>query len=495
MSIPTSTFNPAFLESVVLPLYQTYLDKPLRDATFLQVESCVFDLAMALGKELIDLHLQRQGTGDQGPTIDTAQGTLQRSPQPKRRRLRTIFGEHWFTQYAYGFNLDRKIDLLPIDARLSLHPSEFSPLFESYMTVLSVDKSFHATAKALQMLFRQKVAVHTLERLNQRLGVEAEDYLHELPQPDPKAEGKILILTGDGKGIPMVKPSETPLLAFEKRVHPGNRQMATLACVYTINPHYRNKTQVIEAIFRPKRQLEESTRPQPVGKAVVGFLEKVAPIPDDTIGGDTQAFTWASMEIDKRIKRKQDVIRLMDGQPSLWNSSRDCLDTLDRNVKTIDILDLIHVLERLWEAADLFETEREAREQQTERWLDQLLSGGVLDWIDQLQQRGQQLPQAAQEKLQKSINYFTNNQDRMKYDVYLQQGYPIATGVIEGACRHLVKDRMCRSGMRWKYAGAQAMLHLRAISNIDQLDDFNNYRIQQYRLKLHTYRDFAILAA
>jgi hypothetical protein len=51
----------------------------------------------------------------------------------------------------------------------------------------------------------------------------------------------------------------------------------------------------------------------------------------------------------------------------------------------------------------------------------------------------------------------------MKYDEYLAAGYPIGSGVVEGACRHLVKDRMEQTGMRWRIAGAQAVLSLRAI--------------------------------
>ena len=65
----------------------------------------------------------------------------------------------------------------------------------------------------------------------------------------------------------------------------------------------------------------------------------------------------------------------------------------------------------------------------------------------------------------------------MKYDEYLQAGYPIATGVIEGACRYLVKDRMERSGMRWSLTGAQAMLHVRSIHHSPDRTEFYKQRI------------------
>ena len=73
----------------------------------------------------------------------------------------------------------------------------------------------------------------------------------------------------------------------------------------------------------------------------------------------------------------------------------------------------------------------------------------------------------------------------MHYDQYLQAGYPIATGVIEGACRHVIKDRMERAGMRWKVPGAQAMLHLRAISASGDWESFQQFRVNSENQRLY----------
>ena len=62
-----------------------------------------------------------------------------------------------------------------------------------------------------------------------------------------------------------------------------------------------------------------------------------------------------------------------------------------------------------------------------------------------------------------AIEYLENNREHLKYDEYLAAGYPIGSGVAEGACRHLVKDRLEQTGMRWTVTGAQAMLHVRAL--------------------------------
>ena len=85
--------------------------------------------------------------------------------------------------------------------------------------------------------------------------------------------------------------------------------------------------------------------------------------------------------------------------------------------------------------------------------------------------------------------YFEKNAARMRYDEYLREGYPIASGVIEGACRHFVKDRMERSGMRWCLAGAQAMLNVRAIYLSSYWDDFQTWRIAQEQKHMHPHRN------
>jgi hypothetical protein len=69
------------------------------------------------------------------------------------------------------------------------------------------------------------------------------------------------------------------------------------------------------------------------------------------------------------------------------------------------------------------------------------------------------------ETLERVCGYFHNNAQRMAYDVYREHGFPIASGVIEGACRRVVKDRMERSGMRWIISGARAMLDMRCIAS------------------------------
>src|SRR5439155_15155372 len=89
--------------------------------------------------------------------------------------------------------------------------------------------------------------------------------------------------------------------------------------------------------------------------------------------------------------------------------------------------------------------------------------------------------------LTKVCAYLEHNRDRMHYDEYLAKGYPIASGVIEGACRHLVKDRMERAGMHWTRPGAQAMLNVRTIHVNGDWEAYQSYRIQRETRQLHPY--------
>jgi hypothetical protein len=83
----------------------------------------------------------------------------------------------------------------------------------------------------------------------------------------------------------------------------------------------------------------------------------------------------------------------------------------------------------------------------------------------------------------------------MHYGRYLRAGYPIATGVIEGACRHVIKDRMERAGMRWKIPGAEAMLELRTIDTNDDWDAFQTYRIDAENKRLYPHSEILASAA
>jgi UDP-glucuronate 4-epimerase len=156
------------------------------------------------------------------------------------------------------------------------------------------------------------------------------------------------------------------------------------------------------------------------------------------------------------------LVFLWDGERALHDRQGEYLPE-----DAVCILDLFHVMERLWKVAWCFfdeATEKPEAHQWMEKHLRMLLEGKVRYVIGGLRQmvtkRG--LKGTRRKAIEEVTGYFRRNCERMKYDEYLAKGYPIGSGVVEGACRHLVKDRLERTRMRWRPEGAQAMLDLRA---------------------------------
>ena len=83
------------------------------------------------------------------------------------------------------------------------------------------------------------------------------------------------------------------------------------------------------------------------------------------------------------------------------------------------------------------------------------------------------------------ITYFENHKHMMRYDRYLASGYPIVTGLIEGTCGSLIKDRADRSGSRWSAVEIQAVLNLWAVMKNGDWDDYWNYYMAAECKRLH----------
>ena len=149
------------------------------------------------------------------------------------------------------------------------------------------------------------------------------------------------------------------------------------------------------------------------------------------------------------------------------------------------MLDILHALAYVWEAAGLFESDEQARRAFARARLLMILRGNVRGVILGLRSLATRRGLKGEKKkaLRRIANYLEKNAGRMRYDEYLRRGYPIASGVIEGACRHLVKGRMERSGMRWTLEGARSMLNVRAAFQSSHWRTFLNQNMTQ-QLKL-----------
>ncbi len=457
-----------------------------------EVEKDTFQWVLEIGHRAIEQLLILQGDGNLGESVVTAEGRrLDRSEEPVERPLRTVFGEHTIRAYVYAEGPKKAVQLRPVDARLNLPPGRCSYFFEEFSQYFCVDQAFGQASQGLATVLRQEVSVNTLEHINRRMGEQAEQFLDCLPTPPARKEGELLVFTADGKGVPLVKADAQRVPAFDKAERPGNRRMATLAAVYTIDPYMRTPEQIVAALFRDDTTPGPKHRPPPRFKHVTARFSRMQEDPDGELwesNGSIEAFCWADEQIKARRHPGQKLLRLMDGQASLWDAADSCLNVPPED--TVDILDILHVSSYVWRAAKVFSSLREQQETFARNRLLRMLQGeasGVVAGLRQMATK-RDLKGEDLEEIVTVCGYFEKHAHRMHYDQYLAAGYPIATGVIEGACRHLVKDRMERSGMRWRLAGAQSMLHVRAVYQSSYWDDFHRDRITREQRKLHPHR-------
>lgn len=455
-------------------------------------EKATLDRVLQIGKEAMNALLQLQGNGDLGKSIVTDEEiTLKRSSSPHDRRLRTIFGEHRFRQYVYARGANRKIELRPIDVRLSLSPRICSYLLEEFSQLFCIDSAFGQSATNLQRVFGQALSVDTLEAISQQMGADAEVFLDRLPTPAADDEGELLVGTMDAKGVPMITEQPAKVKAFEQRkLRPGNRRMATLAGAYSVDRHVRAPEQIVAALFRDESPDDDDSLPRPTPQfkqLSAHFPEFYEDGPDSfTSTGSLEANGWLVEQVERRRQKRQPLLLLIDGDHKLWDVATALLPS-----DTVEILDIVHVSSYVWQASDLLCSSQAEREEFTRCRLLTILRGGVRSVIRSLRHMGtsRRIRGEALRKLTTIAKYFEGHAPRMQYDKYLRAGYPIATGVIEGACRHLVKDRMERSGMRWTLKGAKAMLNLRAVHESNCWNEFHATRRTNERATVHPHRD------
>jgi hypothetical protein len=446
-----------------------------------EVERALFAQLLAVGLTLIQAFVGAQGDGDCGAELECDHHVLRRLPEAHARRYLSIFGELLIQRRVYARREGQKIEQAPLDARLGLPASDFSYVLEDWLQRLCVKESFAEAVTSLQALLGLSPSAGAAEQMNQRMAADAESFqLHQAPPPGAE-EGELLVATADGKGVPMRRPVAERMHDSHPRRGKGEKahkkQMAYVGAVYSIARFRRTADDVVEEVCRRRRATE---RPKPQHKQVWAEMTRT---PAAKITGREWTFAELAIACQQRDPtHAKTLICLMDGEKALWEVAGEWLP------RAVGILDLFHVLERLWPVAYCFHAEGSpAAEAFVAHRLTMLLQGQVGYVIGGLRRlRDKHALRGAQLKtVNAAITYYENNREHMQYDAYLAAGYPIGSGVAEGACRHLVKDRLEGTGMRWTVPGAQAMLHLRAIYLNGCWNDFTNYHIEAEQDRLY----------
>lgn len=462
-----------------------------------QVERSLFDRVMRLGLMLLEEFVAASGDGDQGKVLLQNGRVLQRIK--RSRPYRSIFGVLEITRFVYAAGERKKVEAAPLDERLGLPAGEQSYVLEDWTSRLASQMPYPTAVQWLREVLKIGTCVRAAETMVRKLS----DYVHSFRADRPTVpdheDEEILVVTADAKGVPIRRPLEQRIQEelgkkphqrqyrvkykkAEKRRHRGDKkvrkQMATVGVVYSIARWKRTSRKVLDE----NNGASQPDRPRPQNKRLWAEMTQVL---ENTVSrGAERLFKQLAEEVAKRHpQHDRPVVCLMDGDRSLWQLKREHLS------EAVGILDIYHVMEKLWKAAYCFHPESSAEaEQFVTRYLKMLLEGNLGSVIGVFRRflKQRSLKAAKKKDLDDVIRYFDTYRDGMRYHQYLSAGYPIGSGVVEGGCRHVVADRLEQTGMRWEIEGAQAILNLRTTELNGEWDSFIEHRIQTEQSALYS---------
>jgi hypothetical protein len=452
-------------------LLSTATDASSQQCTADQMERHLFEQLLRLGANLLQLFFDARSLAY--PRTEAVHDAGQTFPYhgERSRDYLSVFGKLEITRpYFYQ---RQEGGYSPLDAELGLGQDSYSDFLRELHDELDVHVPFEKATKLLDRL----LGIHLSKRCAQQfVATDAADvaaFYEAKPPPPVEEEASILVVQADGKGVPIIKASAKNEKVRLKRGEARSRKKAvTATAIYTIQPAPRAVEDVVASLVPDGREQAATTRSSPQHKEIWG-----------TLAGKKAALDRLQREGDKRMgDHIQQRVMLCDGDKSLQ------AHLLERFPEFTLILDFIHAYEYLWQVANaLYGQDSSDRLPWVVDKTRTLLSGQSPSLVTTFRQLAQEKGGSANRRktLLKVANYFENNQPYMDYAAYLEKGWPIASGVIEGVCRHFVKDRMELSGMRWSEDGAENLLHLRAVAENDDWEAYHRFRKQQRQQRLY----------
>jgi hypothetical protein len=435
-------------------------------ATADRIERRLFRRLLDLGAKLLLLFFVMRAQNCSREPLQKKDGQTLPYHDERKRTCFSIFGQIPFWRpYFYK----SKVGEAPLDAELSLGRDRYSDFLREMSEYLAVYVAYSKDADLLDRFFDLQLSTRVIQQIIAADAEDVEAFYVQKPPPSPTEEAEILVIQADGKGVPMVleTPAESQI-RLGKGKKRGRKKEAIVTTVYTTAGVPRTPQQVVDSLFCQDSDASEAPpeHSRPRSKHIWATLD----------GKDAALDRLAKQVAPRRGNHIQHQVALCDGCEALQSRIEDRFPDFHL------ILDFIHPNEDLWEVANslLGETNEQREEWVAEKTL-QMLSGETKQIIAEFRRLAEDSARSATqcEKLTKTANYFERNLPYMDYQAYLAQGWPIASGVIEGACRHFVKDRFELSGMRWTQEGAENLLRLRAVAENDDWDVYHDFRKQQ----------------
>jgi hypothetical protein len=442
------------------------------------------DLIRQLLQDHLDLRTTREARLDVVDATGIARPSVE---EGHNRALGTLFGDVRVTRKAY-----RRRDaenLHPADGVLNLPREKYSHGVRKVAALEAARGSYEDAAAAIQRRTGDRVGKLQIEQMVARAAVDVDDY-YRITSREPCAANDVLVISCDGKGIVM-KPEALRELTqqaaaredhklrtrLSKGEKSNSKRMAEVGCVYDIAPVPRTPEDIVASTTDGAAKPET---PKARGKWLT------ASVVDDAATVIAMLFDEAERR-DPEHQRKW--VALVDGNNH--QIARIKAEARRRGVTVGIVIDIVHVIEYLWKAAWALHAEGDPV---AERWvgnkLGEVLRGnaGLVAAAMRRSATRRGMTGDARKNVEVCATYLRNKSAYMAYAGVLAAGWPIATGVIEGACRHLVKDRMDITGARWGLLGAEAVLKLRAVLANGDFDEYWRFHCIREQRRNHESR-------
>ncbi|MGW0828333.1 ISKra4 family transposase [Streptomyces sp. NPDC002845] len=406
------------------------------------------------------------------------------------RRLATVVGT--VTVRRLAFRAPGQSNIYPADAALSLPKRRHSLGLRRLAVTEAVRGSYDTAKTAIERRCGAVAGKRQLEQLVRAAAVDvAAFYSARIPMPSTREE--LLVISADAKGIVMrpdsLRPHTAKAAAGKKRGRgifrtrlasgekPCRKRMATVACVYDAAPAPRRPHDVIEVPGGRSGNRQVRRGPHAARKWLTASVERDA----------AQVIEAAFDQAEARdAAHARTWVVLVDGD-------RHQIELIEtearrRSVTVHLVIDLVHVLEYLWSAAWCFFAKDDPA---AEDWVAEhalaILRGRSAQMASSITKQADEHRLAADRHsgVKECVHYLENKEPYLRYDQALEQGWPIATGVVEGACRHLIADRFDITGSRWSVEGAEAVLALRAVIDNGDFDEYWQFHAARERERLY----------
>jgi hypothetical protein len=394
------------------------------------------------------------------------------------RGVTSVFGPVRVTRMAYRNR--REPNLYPADARAVLPGDPYSLGMRSLVAFHLAAGGFGQAQEVIEARTGVTVGRAQLTGLAEDLaawtddfyGQRARDAEQDLPATD------VILMQGDGKGIAM-RPEHRKGGGTDP-AHPGIKKMAEIVAVADFTPAVREPGDIAAPPARRQAHPGPRARDKWVSASVTESIE-------DMIAA---AYDEADRRDPQRVRQR---VFLVDGNKQQITAIGD--HARERGLKVPVLIDYIHVSGYIGKAAAaLHPGDPAAAGQWADGQLLRVLHGrakAVAATLASVAAKARSSPRTRHLDLtdvDRAVTYLTNNHTHMKYDKALEKGWPIATGMIEGACRFVIEDRFGITGARWSPDGAEVVLKLRAVVVNGDLGDYMDYYKERYRSEHHLAR-------